>query len=278
MSDNTKVTIIVDGLGKQEIILDKKSATAIYVAASQGIIDKLITKDKPEHKCSCGGSCQSQSNADSKRGSKEDLKPGVTVHERIGHAHIGDKAIANPKEIVDEVALSNDKFDIKDPLVAIKELAVKELSNEVDKRIISELNSESVMACRIGMKKSSIDLDETSNGEDINELYNKPYPFTHEMFSKPLLVAYRCPDCGKITVRYLTLGETNEARCHWCKETAVIEKVVQSNIQCTSCDTFNRPYLANGLAELECVKCKAPIDIIYYKDGKKDRAKSANLI
>lgn len=217
MSDNTKVTIIVDGLGKQEINLARKDATAIYVAASQGIINKLITKEETEHNhtCSCGGPCHSEDR-------KEDI----------------------------------------DPMKIMRASVIREMNNETDKRIISELNSDHV-------RKSNIDLEESED---------KPYPFTHEMFTKPLLVAYRCPECGKVTVRYLTLGESNEARCHWCKETAVIEKVVQSNIQCPNCDTLNRPYLANGLTELECVKCKAPIDVVYYKDGKRDRAKSANLI
>lgn len=256
MSDNTKVTIIVDGLGKQEINLSSKDATAIYVAASQGIIDKLITKDKPEHSCSCGGSCQSQSVEDSGRGKKEDIDEVALSSEGstllVGYT---DKGPINTPVNLNETGQSIREF-MENPNV----------------------NSEPVMGCRINPKKSNIDLEEVDNSEDINEFFNRPYPFTHEMFNKPLLVAYRCPHCGKITVRYLTLGESNEARCHWCKENAIIEKVVQSEIKCPGCDTKNHPYLANGLAELECVKCKAPIDVIYYKDGKKDRAKSANLI
>lgn len=242
MSDNTKVTIIVDGLGKQEILLNRKSATDIYVAASQGIIDKLLTKDKPEHSCSCGGSCHSEAEKEIALSNEESTL-------LVGYA---DKGPINTPVNLNETGQSIREF-MENPHV----------------------NPEHVMGCRIDMKRSSIDFDD---GSDTG--YHKPVgnPFTHDMFKNPLLVAYRCPECGKVTVRYLTLGESNEARCHWCKETAVIEKVVPSNIQCTSCDTFNRPYLANGLTELQCVKCQAPIDIVYYKDGKKDRAKFANLV
>lgn len=245
MSDNTKVTIIVDGLGKQEINLTQKDATAIYVAASQGIIDKLITKDKLEHSCSCGGSCQSQSNEDSRRGSRE---------------------------YVDELALSSESSTLAMGHADVGPLNVPVNLNETGQSISEfmgnpNVNSEPVMGCRIGHQHSSIDLEE-----------DKPYIFSHEMWTKPKLVAYRCPDCGKITVRNVVLADGNEARCHWCKETAIIERVTLAHIQCTSCGQPGHIYVANGLTELECVKCKAPIDVIHYKNGHKDCAKSANLM
>lgn len=229
MSDNTKVTIIVDGLGKQEILLNRKSATDIYVAASQGIIDKLLTKDKPEHSCSCGGSCHSEAEK--------------------------------------EIALSNEESTLlvgyadKGPINTPVNL------NETGQSIREFMENHNVNSERV--RKSNIDLEEV--GE-------KPYPFSHEMWTKPKLVAYRCPDCGRVTVRNIILADGNEARCHWCKETAIIERVTLAHIQCTSCGQPGHLYVANGLTELDCIKCKAPIDIIHYKDGNKDCAKSANLM
>lgn len=104
-------------------------------------------------------------------------------------------------------------------------------------------------------------------------------PFTQDLFTFKKLVAYRCPECGRVTVRSIVLGDSNITHCHWCREDIVINEVVLTEVKCGNCnDNHTFLYSANGLTEMNCRICESPIDIEYYQDGNKLRAKSANLL
>lgn len=201
MSD-VLVTIIVEGLGKQEIILKREDAIKIYANASQNIIDKLLSVDN--HKCQCEHSQD-------------------TVKTPVSRTYPGFKK-SEP-----EISMSESEF-IPEPI-----------------------------------EESIVNVDEN--------------PFTHDLFKNKKLVAYRCYECGKITVRNLVLGESNETHCHWCGTPVTIEKVVLAEISCGCCNNNHSfLYAANGLTEIMCRNCESPIDIDYYMDGKKEKAKSSNLL
>jgi predicted RNA-binding Zn-ribbon protein involved in translation (DUF1610 family) len=44
-------------------------------------------------------------------------------------------------------------------------------------------------------------------------------------YSNPKLVGYKCPQCGEITVRMMTLGEDNVTHCHFCRAPVTITTV-----------------------------------------------------
>ena len=206
MSD-VLVTIIVEGLGKQEILLKREDAVKVYANASQNIIDKLLSVDT--HKC--GHEC----------GHQQDVAKTPTPSSRLY------PSFKNKKEIS-----------------------------------IPELES---------ICKSVTNLDEVKESDE--------NPFTHDLFKNKKLVAYRCYECGKITVRNLVLGETNKTYCHWCREPITIEKAVLAEVSCECCNNNHSfLYVANGLTEIMCRNCESPIDISYYMDGKKEMAKSPNLL
>lgn len=99
--------------------------------------------------------------------------------------------------------------------------------------------------------------------------------FTHEAFQNKRLVAYKCPKCGKVTIRFLILGESNVTHCHWCKGEVEINEVVLVKTICPSCRKRTFMYIANRINEISCYKCKCPIDIIYHKHGSEIWGKSA---
>jgi len=229
----TLVTIIVEGLGKQEIYLTNEDAVKIYANASQNIVDKLLSVDKDKHECSCG-SCHNSEDVDGRLAFVVGEKPP-------------DKG---PIHIFEGVP--------------------------IDSNTTKKLMDESLTTFPV--PNSTINLEEKH--EDLPFYDCEANPFAgNEFFKNKKLVVYRCMDCGQVTARNVVLADSNITSCHWCKEPVEITEAVLAEIQCGSCDKNHAfIYVANGLSEMNCRNCEAPIDISYYQDGTRKKAKSANLL
>jgi DNA-directed RNA polymerase subunit RPC12/RpoP len=128
---------------------------------------------------------------------------------------------------------------------------------------------------KIGIKKTApVKVEE--DFETMEEALNIN-PFTHSMFRNKKLTAFRCPECVEVTVRFASLNETNIMKCHFCKAKFPIHKVVYGEISCPNCSQVSRMYLADDISEVHCKNCDSPIDVIYYQDGHKTKAKSADI-
>lgn len=103
-------------------------------------------------------------------------------------------------------------------------------------------------------------------------------PFAkHDAFRHKKLVAYKCPDCGKITVRFTVLGESNIVNCHFCrKDDIVIRTAKIASYRCAECNSKAYAWMCNGLKEIQCKDCLSPIDLFYDKID--DSLKSADLL
>lgn len=223
--EKIKLTIIIEGIGKQEIYLLEEDAITIYAEAGQGVANKLMESLHPVKVSSVGFHGTT----------------GMTEGPLTGRGRgIQIDMENNPEPIK--------TYDLE------KNLAFYNAKGIADPKVISEKQLEAIPVF----------------GGELN-------PFTSDFFKNEKLIAYRCPECGKVTVRKLTLGDSNETTCHWCKEDVVIKDVALAEMGCASCDNKGWYYVANGLTELDCHKCHAPIDIVYYMDGKIKRAKAAHL-
>lgn len=98
-----------------------------------------------------------------------------------------------------------------------------------------------------------------------------------DFFKYKKLVAYKCHECGKITVRFLTLGEDNITHCHFCRHEGIDIRYVRRAIyKCDECGFNAYVYVANGLQEVSCKNCEAVIGLSI--DSEDDILKSENLL
>ncbi|MDF2841680.1 MAG: hypothetical protein K0R00_106 [Herbinix sp.] len=121
--------------------------------------------------------------------------------------------------------------------------------------------------------KEIVSVHESADDESI------PNPFAGmNTFSYKKIVAYQCPDCGQITVRFMVLGESNIAHCHFCrKEGIVIETAEIASYICEECAASAYIWVCNGLREVHCKDCKTPINL--FRDSMdENKLKSAGLI
>lgn len=125
------------------------------------------------------------------------------------------------------------------------------------------------------LDKSQKDISELI-GKNTN-VENQKNPFTKSTFFRNRkLIAYRCPECGKITTRFMILAENNVTHCHFCKhDNIVINDVEKAEYKCESCGVTRFAYMANWLSEINCRECDTMIPLVFNKTT--SRLKSANL-
>jgi predicted RNA-binding Zn-ribbon protein involved in translation (DUF1610 family) len=221
MNNNVNVTIKVDGLGEQTVLMPFALAVEVFTSASRVTADKLV-----QAFCS-----------------------------RVNY-----QEVSSPVECVTE-----------DPVKAVEIVETQTTKEETNEEVKEET-----------LKETMDPYEEWVEKQNHTRRYDRDIvsgnPFSHEMFLKRKLVAYKCPDCGQVTVRFLVLGESNVTHCHWCKHEVVINEVQVADVSCPNCNTKSFIYLANKLDMVNCKTCESPIDIIYYQDGNRTKAKSANLL
>jgi predicted RNA-binding Zn-ribbon protein involved in translation (DUF1610 family) len=103
-------------------------------------------------------------------------------------------------------------------------------------------------------------------------------PFANnDHFNYKKLIAYRCPKCGEITIRYMTLQENNITHCHFCREENIAIKDIRiASYNCPKCGTSAYLWVANELKEIPCKECESIIDL--FEDEKDGGLKSQDLL
>lgn len=86
-------------------------------------------------------------------------------------------------------------------------------------------------------------------------------PFRYKsQFSHEKMIAYKCPNCGKITVRKMALSKNNIAHCHFCRTKGIaVESVSIGVYECKDCNDSGYVWLANGITEAPCRICKTDL-------------------
>lgn len=243
----TKVTIKVDGLGEQTVYVSHEDAVIIYASVGQEIVNRLLNLN-PIKMMQVG---------EPLRG----ISQGVVMHERALKPYISDSAIAQVRDI-----MVPHPMPILTPLVTPAKYKDKIEEPESFKDIERNV--------KLTLGEGNLEREvEIVVHEEATRMITK---FTGKIFSEPKLVMCKCPSCNIVTARKVTLGESDELKCHFCKEYIQVDKVIFTQSVCPNCGKQGHFYSANGLSEFECIACKSPIDIVYFKDESK--ALSANLI
>jgi hypothetical protein len=99
------------------------------------------------------------------------------------------------------------------------------------------------------------------------QFYKKDYEYFSDRIDADKLVAFECKDCGKVTVRKINLlTDGYTTHCHWCKSEIELGEVTRATFECNCCGTAGYLYVPEGVTEIHCKKCNAPIDLILNKN------------
>lgn len=139
----------------------------------------------------------------------------------------------------------------------------KDIANRAMMMVLEGLNT--VLE---GEVNNDSNVDKKPEGRALKQLDYNPFA-NNDYFDSSRLVAHRCEDCGRITIRRMHLMETNITSCHWCKKESRVHTVARVDVKCSSCDSSYYVWTANSLDEIECKDCQAPNDLVYYDNGRK---------
>lgn len=244
--DKIKVRISVEGLGDQTVYLPFESGVEIYAAASNHTVDKIKEVFLSKNDDTCDRNFVGVID-------KEYEGPVTSCRPSSSQIKIL-KSEEGPEKIDDRPVMGCRVPGVNMP--------AREGTTQVESTDFLP-NSKPI---------------ESKTGEEIMkeiESEESDNPFTHEMFGKSRLVMLKCPDCGKITARRMTLKESNKTHCHFCKKDYEVKRVTNTVSQCPCCGDSFVCLMADGLQELICRICEAPIDLVPVKDGRK--LMSANI-